>query len=457
MEENERRFTSMLTDVVRDAAVYQGGGAEVDGTTFKDKLQTAFESSLKRLFPSFAVGDHPEWDKVFTRAVQGNAEALKAVGHAGDDGDHMVVREIRKQIPGAQGVSWSAVRKTFESAPYGWPRDTIDGAVAVLVSSGLVSARRGDAEIRGKDLVKQQANATTLATEGVVVTKPEWLAARKPFILLDGAQPTDDYVRAEARNLVHRLIDLVAQAGGEPPKPLEQLPPYLTDLRHQTGNQLVKSLAAHAVQLEADIKKWQAQADLIKHRMGAWELTEELARHAERLEAFAGIRAKLDAIRDNRQLLGNPDPLPPVADDLANALREAVTERIDRFELKLETGIAALKGKEVWLRLPEEEQTRILANPSLRPYQRPSLSGPRDLHDALNQRSLAQWDAVIDALPERLSQAELEAIRVLKPKVKEVVLDKPLMEKPADVERWIEQTRETLLELVSDGQPVRIK
>src|SRR5690606_8748732 len=138
----------------------------------------------------------------------------------------------------------------------GWPRDTVDGAVAVLVNSSAVNATRDGNEVRGKDLVKQQANAILLATEGIEITAKERMLARKPFLAMNGTQPTDEHVRAEARNLLARMIDLAKRAGGEPPLPLVQVPSYLMEMADQTGNQLIKSLAEHAVQLESDIKAW---------------------------------------------------------------------------------------------------------------------------------------------------------------------------------------------------------
>lgn len=457
MLENQRRYTAFLTDAVRDARVYQGGGAEVDGVALPDKLQAAFESSLKRLFPNFGDGDTPDWDKVFTRAAQGNADALKAIGHQGDDGQHPVIREVRKQVPGGQGVSWSAIRKTFENAPYGWPRDTVDGAVAVLVNSGAVNAARDGREVRGKDIVKQQASAILLAAESVNPTTTERIGARKPFVAMGEPQPSDEQVRVEARSLVNRIAALARQSGGEPPLPLAQVPAYLAELQNQTGNQLIKSLAEHAARLETDIAAWTAQAAEIASRSETWRMVERLAGHAALLPAFAGIGLRIDAIRDNRQLLVKPDPVPPVASDLADLLRAALAERIERHGAALSDGLAALKASDVWVRLDDGQQNGILANPHLRGVSKPALSSQRDVYIALENRSLAQWDATIDALPQRLSNVHLEAIRIITPEVVEVSLDKPLMEKPRDVHQWIERTREALLDHVNNGRPVRIK
>ncbi|CAA9219053.1 MAG: FIG01059430: hypothetical protein, partial [uncultured Chloroflexia bacterium] len=155
MLENQRRFEGDLKSLVLDAQVYQGGGSPVDGAALQDKVNTAVEASLKRLFPRFTEADHTQWDTVFTRATQGSADSLKAVGHRGDDIDHLVVREIRNAIPGEAGKSWANIRKQFTNAPYGWPQDAVDACIAVLVNRGAVNAVRNGKEIRGKDLTRQ--------------------------------------------------------------------------------------------------------------------------------------------------------------------------------------------------------------------------------------------------------------------------------------------------------------
>jgi len=457
MQENERRFTAFLRDAVAGATVYQGGGSEVEGATLPEKLQTAFDSSLKRLFPNFAVGDHADWDKVFTRASQGSGDALKAIGHQGDDTDHPVIREIRKQIPGAAGISWSALRKRFEGAPYGWPRDTIDGAVAVLVNAGSVNAVRNGQELRGKDLTRQQANATQLSGEEVFPTKVELIALRRPFMLLDGVQVTDEQVRAESRQLVSRLIDLAKRAGGEPPLPLSPVPAYLTALQDQTGNQLIKSLAANVAQIEKDIAIWRQRVGEIEKRMQVWKPVERLATYAGSLDGSAGIIARLDAIRDNRQLLDDPDPLTTVRADLGQLLRTAVNQKREAYNERFEQGLAELKASDEWIRLDPDRQDAILTRNKLRMVSAPAISSDRELLNTLDQRSLSQWDDAIAALDSRFEAARAEAIQVLEPETVEVALDRPLLRKPKDVETWLAQTRSALLEHINQGYPVRIK
>ncbi len=393
---------------------------------------------------------------MFTRATQGSADALKAIGHRGDDLDHPVVREVRNAVPGGAGKSWANIRKQFTNAPYGWPQDAVDGAVAVLVDAGAANAIRNGKEIRGKDLSRQQANATQRISEEVTPTPMERIAARKPFVLLGEANPSDEYVRAEARRLVERLIDLARQAGGEPPAPISQVPAYLTEMQNQTGNQLVKSLAANVKRLEQDIPDWRHREEEIARRMRTWETVERLARHALNLDGIQAINAKIEAIRENRQLLATPDPVTSVAQDLGSLLRSAMQCKLERHREVLDDGLAWLKGTEEWGQLDSYRQDGFLARSSMRRLETPPVSSDRELLAALDKRPLTQLDALIDALPTRINNVHTEVVQELQPKVVTVSLEKPLLKKPADVHNWINSTREALLQHVNDGHPVKI-
>lgn len=455
--ENERLFRTLLTDITAHAKVYQGGGTEVDGATLQDKLQVAFESSLRRLFPRFSEADHPEWDKVFTRASQGNGGALAAVGHHGDDGQHSVVRDVRRQIPGGSGATWASIRKTFQASPYGWPQDAVDAAIAVLVNAGSVNAKRNDKEIRGRDLTKQQANATQIIGEDEIVSTSERILARRPFLAVYGKPATDDEVRAGARDLVGKLIDLSRASGGEPPLPLTTTPAYLTAMENLTGNSLIKALAASADQIDMDIATWRAQVERIKERHGTWLTLERLVAQARHLEGYDDIASELSAIRDNRQLLADPNPVTPLRKTIGDLLRQSLKQRTDRYATEFESRLAELKAADEWLRLNEQQRDRIVAVHRLQPVRMSGVSSDGDLLRALDGRSLYQWDDSIGALSARFDNALRAVIEEIRPGVIEVSLEKPLFERPVDVEIWIRKTRDALLLHVNDGHAVRIK
>jgi hypothetical protein len=225
---------------------------------------------------------------------------------------------------------------------------------------------------------------------------------------------------------------------------------------NQTGNQLIKSIAAHIGQLEQDIPAWQARAEEMTRRLKTWDTVEQLARHATGLNGIQAIQDKIEAIRETRQLLATPDPLTTVAQGLGSLLRKELQSRLERHRMILEDRLAWLKGTEEWGQLDTHRQDGFLAKSSMRHLEKPPISSDRELLAALDKRPLSQLDAEIDALPARINAVHEEIVRVLQPKVVTVSLEKPLLKKPADVNRWVDATRAALLAHVNEGHPVKI-
>lgn len=68
------KVEEIISGVLRDARVYQGGGNEVVGATLAEAVQRAVENALVRLFPDFGITDVPNWHLVVSRAGQGKRQ-----------------------------------------------------------------------------------------------------------------------------------------------------------------------------------------------------------------------------------------------------------------------------------------------------------------------------------------------------------------------------------------------
>lgn len=134
----EGKIKNLLNDAFSGARVFQAGGNEIVGNNLQEMVLEAAENSLKRLYPNFSVADHSGWDKVYARAKQGSPDALKAVGDDGEPGKNAVCKTILGMI--AAGKKGIEIRSYFENAPHGWPQDSVDGGLQVLLVAGLVRA-----------------------------------------------------------------------------------------------------------------------------------------------------------------------------------------------------------------------------------------------------------------------------------------------------------------------------
>ena len=135
-----------IAEVLAAAKVYLGGGTEVtDGATLKDRVLAGMTSAAARLYDKFQQGDAASWSLVATRAAQGNAEALAAIGHTGEVEKHSVASAMLDFI-GAGGKKGSEVVQQFSAPPYGWPKDGINATALVLVAAGLARASENGVE-----------------------------------------------------------------------------------------------------------------------------------------------------------------------------------------------------------------------------------------------------------------------------------------------------------------------
>ena len=174
----KNRVSNLVDNIIKHARIYQGGGNEITGEPFPEAIRQAVEAALARLFPKFSDADQPAWNKVVTRATQGSAAPLSALGYTADVEAHPVCQEVRSSVGGA-GKKGSDVRRHFSDPPYGWSRDTVDGALLALLAGGLLRATRSGEMVTAKGMTQQQIGVTEFFTEGVIVSIVQRIEVRR--------------------------------------------------------------------------------------------------------------------------------------------------------------------------------------------------------------------------------------------------------------------------------------
>jgi hypothetical protein len=77
------------------------------------------------------------------------------------------------------------------------------------------------------------------------------------------------------------------------------------------------------------------------------------------------------------------------------------------------------------------------------------------LLDTLADTPLDAWRARVDALSQRFDNALSAAVQELEPDTTRVTLDSRVLKSEDDVENWLDEARETLLDHLEDG-PVQV-
>lgn len=100
------------------------------------------------------------------------------VGWQGEVPANPVCKEVLARTSGC-GTKGSDLQRDLGDAPFGWPKDTIDGALLGLLASGNIRAERDGHPVDGpKELPATQVSKATFFKEDEPPTKQEQLAVR---------------------------------------------------------------------------------------------------------------------------------------------------------------------------------------------------------------------------------------------------------------------------------------
>ena len=94
--------------------------------------------------------------------------------------------------------------------------------------------------------------------------------------------------------------------------------------------------------------------------MPPWDALQNLISHAEGYLDLPDIKTEVAAIRENRSLLNDPDPVEPLLADLRRGLREALKEGTARVEEARQEVLSALDADPDWHRLDEGQRAALI-------------------------------------------------------------------------------------------------
>jgi hypothetical protein len=441
---------SIIGNIVNNGRVYQGGGNEVVEGSLADSVRAAVEAALIRLFPKFGMVDYDGWGKVVKRAQEGAADALTAVGHTGDVDKHPVCQEIRTYL-GSAGKKGSEVRKHFTGVGYGWSQDSVDGALLALVAGGFVRATQNGQTKTAKQLIQSQIGVTTFHQEGVTVSAIQRIAVRK--LMADLGLPCNPNEEAEAiPKALHRLADLAHGAGGPPPLPERPSTLKIEILRALGGNAQLVAVHDAREELRAAFSDWTKAGEKIVQRQPRWLILQQLLQDAATLPVAAQVAPQLSAIRSERSLLTEPDPVSPLIGQLTDELRAALQEAHGRFVDVYQREIKILEASQEWQAIGETDRQAILS--SLGSIPSIQVSTEDALLRTLQASPLHTWADSTAALPTLFAQARMKAARLLEPKSVRVKPKPATLRSAEEVETYLEELRAEIMKSIDAGNPV---
>jgi len=447
----EAKIRELLDESFSGVRVFQGGGNEIIGNNIQDMAQEAAQNALQRLYPQFQVADHAGWEKVYSRAKQGAPDALKAAGDEGEPVKNPVCKAILGFIAG--GKKGADVRTQFESVPFGWSRDAVDGGLQALLVAGLVRAQDDHGHmVDPRELERKAIGKAMFKVESTTVTTAQRIQIRKLMQKIGvHAKPGEEL--AVAPQFLERTLALSERAGGDAPKPARPDTQSLEEIRLSAGNEQLLALYNSRDDLSKAIDDWTDLSTRIEKRWPSWMMLKELIAHAGNIDDAEIIFSQVQHIEEHRLLLQEPDPIAPLVASVTQLLRDELNKDKAAWDKEWETGESRLKKDSNWQQLEPEQKHELRKPHGLIEEGIPKIrvESTEAILTTLDASPLSALKDRVAAMQSRYQQILLGAAKLLEPEVQAVRLPSRTLKTESDVEQWIAEARSVLLEKLKNG------
>ena len=376
------------------------------------------------------------------------------MGHDGDAEKHPVCKVIIGQI--AAGRKGADLRSFFAAAPYGWDKDTIDGALQVLLVAGVIRAHDEKGMlVDPRDLDRNSIGKVTFKIESATVTAPQRIQIRKLFQQVDVSAKSGEELAAVPQ-LVEKLTQLASSAGGDAPRPEPPDRSSIDEIRLASGNEQLLVIYSKREELKQSIDDWQATSKSIGERWPVWQQLQSLISHAGNIKAADEARQQAAAIEKQRLLLATPDPVKPLVKSVEDTLRKELTAKHQSYSQTLQERTAELEADDSWTQLSTDQRASIAGQCDIQAIDGLQMATQAELIAAMQAYPVSGWDDRIDALSGRFSRARELAAKLLEPETQTIEIPRRTLKSSDDVQAWLDEAGKLLNEAVAKG-PVIIK
>ncbi len=443
---------ALISGIVNNARVYQGGGNEIAQGTLQASVKVAMDAALERLFPKFKDVDHPSWNTVITRTSQGATDALAVIGYNGDVDKYPACKEIRTYI-GSSGKKGSEIRKHFMGSGYGWPQDAVDGILLCLVAGGFVRATKNSQAINVKQITVQQIGITDFYSEGITVSKLQLIGVRGLIAHMGLTNKPGEEAEATLK-VLKRLVELAAAAGGDPPLPERPSTAAIEQLQSMSGNEQLVAVYQRREELLNCFHAWKQAGEKIVERLPHWQMLQRLLVHACNLPVVNELDLQVTAIKDARALLDDPDPLSPLINRVTAALRTELLTARQRLIEAQDRELKSLEASQEWQSLAEADRQRILNRNALGSVPQLNFGTDEELLATLDDTSITSWEDKIAAPPGRVRKVREEAAKLLLPEAIRLSPRQATLKSVGEVDAYLATLRTEIITHIEAGNPV---
>ena len=291
----------------------------------------------------------------------------------------------------------------------------------------------------------------------VILGAKEKIAIRKLF--QDGgiSCPPNHEIFPYSNEYLDRLKTLAAQVSGDAPRPEPINIDFIKEIENKEGNERLLEIVQQKVDLQAKFSDWSAKAKLVREREPLWNLLGDLINHAPDEPEMEQLKNEAAAIRDNRLLLQEPDPIQPVLNAITENLVGILNSRKKQYNAIYDQKMTELQASEYFKKLTPEQKHPILAKHQL--LTKPEIKA-LDAYALLNQlqrASLYTWDTKIAALSGQFQFALDDAILLSAPQAKTYSLPRRTISNQAEIDAYVAELKTELETLLKESSSIILK
>ena len=449
LNEAEKQRGRLLEEVYEGVRVFISGGTEIEGNSLKEKLEAGAKDSLERIYKQFDIADDANWGKVVDKARKAGGEtALSAIKYKDEPAKHPVCAQILRYI--GSGKKGNEIREQFLSAPYGWPQDTIDGAIYALLACGALKAKNaGHQPVDAKALERKHITQAGFEVENVTISTKQKLAIRNLLTVTIGCPPGEE--ESKTAEFLQFARDLADKVGGPAPQPHKPDTTQIDEIAGEAGNSRLVKLYNYKDELQQAIEQWQSQVKEIEKRIPVWGQMKNLLSLSRGLNFHTELQKEVEAIEHGRRLLDNSDPCDNLVKETTDNLRAAIQHHFEGYKNVYEQALKTIESDANWIKLDAAKQQALLTKRSIKAPIQPSLKTTDEVIESLEECTLEQWTDRTEALQSKFENAREEAAILLMPKALRANLPKRTLESEADIQQWLTDAEKELKEKLTKG------
>jgi hypothetical protein len=454
METRQSQAKTAIQDLIEkicdEAIVFLAGGNKVQAGTLKENIQESLNSIADRQFPDFKnKADFLNWGQALTKALAGNPDALNAINYTGDVDKHPVASEILRFM-GNSSKTGKDIRNQFMKAPYGWPQDAVDTMLIMLKNMQQISTSETDLKVA-------KVNQASFKKEVHILGAKDKIAIRKLFQDAGITCPPNHEIFPYSNDYLDKLKTLATQVGGDAPRPEPINIEFIKDIENKEGNERLLEILQQKDVLQARFSDWTSNAKLVSQREPQWALLVELMNHAPENAEMEQLKTQVEAIRDNRLLLQEPDLIQPILTAVTDKLLTILNKRKEQYNGIYDLRMGDLQANAYFKKLTPEQKHGILAKHQLLVKPEIKALDSHSLLNQLNKASLYTWDTKIAALPGQFQSALEDAVLLSAPQAKTYSLPRKTITSQAEIDSYVAELKAELENLLKESSSIILK